>query len=314
MYSSSSTTERQQLPKTSSHGSLMSTFPITQKQRATRAKFAKVRTGKRHVKCDETKPACKNCIKWAGYCGGYEAIHSHSKSPTRTTKKPLLAHPSSDRDVTSSPEDSAAGPQDYFWQYQSPSGSVSPPASIGSQNSLHSFPSYVAAPCFSTTAPPTIFDDAFWECILPRLVQDNPAIHYAHQAVHTLLCAKSAEVPYLGPAAGRDYYGEALTCYGLALSETRKATSQQTDLREAIVCCMFFVIFESLNGDRASAQAHLQSGQRLSMELGAEDFHRNLHIVLQYVAQQARDFDFDFDDTHGLAGERRRSILESLVF
>ncbi|KAG6017886.1 hypothetical protein E4U43_008440 [Claviceps pusilla] len=269
---------------------------------------------KRHVKCDETKPACKNCIKWAGYCSGYEAIHSNSKSMTTNSpvRKALIALPSPDLDATSSPEELDMTSQDYFWQFPSPAASLSPPASIDFQTSPFTYPSYAATSYFPATPPATVFDDIFWECTLPQLIQDSAAIRYANLAVHTLIYAKCPESASLGKATGHDYYGEALICYGLALSETRKATSQQTDLFEAVVSCMFFVIFETLNGDRASAQAHLQSGQRLSSELGVEDFHRNLRGVLQYLAQQAREF--KFDDTNAFAGERRCSILESLVF
>ncbi|KAG5930534.1 hypothetical protein E4U53_002217 [Claviceps sorghi] len=312
--------EHQKPPQSSSKEPLMSTFPVTKRKRATRAKFAKVRTGcvtckKRHVKCDETKPACKNCIKWAGFCGGYEAIHSHSKSTTTNSsmRKPLIALPSPEVDATSSPEELDMSTQDYFWQLQSPTASLSPPASIDFQNSPYTYPCYTATSSyFPATPPATVFDDIFWECTLPRLMQDSAAIRYANLAVHTLIYAKSPESASLGKATGHDYYGEALICYGLALSETRKATSQQTDLREAVISCMFFVIFETLNGDRASAQAHLQSGQRLSSELGADDFGQNLRNILHYLAQQAREY--HFDDTNASAGERRRRILESLVF
>ncbi|KAG6004041.1 hypothetical protein E4U21_001437 [Claviceps maximensis] len=310
--------EHQQLSQSSSKEPLMSTFPVTKRKRATRAKFAKVRTGcvtckKRHVKCDETKPACKNCIKWAGYCSGYEAIHSNPKSTTTnsTMRKPLIAL-SPDLDVTSSPEELDITSQDYFWQFHSPTASLSPPASIDFQNSPYTYPSYAAASYFSATPPATVFDDIFWDCTLPQLIQDSAAIRYANLAVHTLIYAKCPESASLGKATGHDYYGEALICYGLALSETRKATSQKTDILEAVISCMFFVIFETLNGDRASAQAHSQSGQRLSTELGAEDFHQSLRSVLQYLAQQVREFSFDHTDF--CAGESRRSILESLVF
>ncbi|QPG94684.1 hypothetical protein C2857_006720 [Epichloe festucae Fl1] len=294
----------------------MSASPVTKRKRATRAKFAKVRTGKRHVKCDETKPACKNCIKWAGYCGGYEAIHSHSKS-TKTDssmRKPLIALPSPALDITSSPEELDIAPHDYSWQFQS-SGSLSPPASVDSQSSPYTYPGYAprAVASHSATTPScTVFDDLFWESTLPQLAQDSAAIRYATLAAHTLIYAKSHDLASLGKVTGRDYYGEALICYGLALSETRKATSQQTDLREAVVCCMFFVIFETFNSDSEAAQAHLKSGQRLLSELGAEDFHLHLRSALQYLAQQACEH--DFDGFNGFAGEGRSRVLDSLVF
>ncbi|KAK2605829.1 hypothetical protein QQS21_003783 [Conoideocrella luteorostrata] len=268
---------------------------------------------KRHVKCDETKPACKNCIKWAGFCGGYEAINTNHKAAT--IKKAIIALPSPDLEATSSPEEFEIPPSDYFWQFQS-SESLSPPASIDSQTSPYAYPSYpaqLAGSYYTPTTSSAVFDDTFWQLTLPQLVQDNTAIRYANLAVQTLIFAKGpASITCGKPNSVCDYYGEALVCYGLALSETRRATAWQTDTRVAVLCCMFFVIFETLNGDKEAAQAHLQSGQRLLGELGPDDFRQELRNVSRYLAQQTGEF--AMDGSSHFAGDERCSILESLVF
>lgn len=304
----------------------MTSFPITKRKRATRAKFAKVRTGcvtckKRHVKCDETKPACRNCIKWAGFCGGYEPIHTQPKGAA--VKKNLIALPSVDMDVTSSPEELeiTLNDYDYFWQMHTPE-TLSPPTSIDSQTGpLGLYQSYASQPDvpppFTTVKSTAKFNSSFWDYTLPYLIESNAAIRFANLAVHALVFAKSPDLALDNNQVAQDYYGEALMCYGMALQEIMKATAGRANLREAIVCCIFFVIFETLNEDREASQAHLRSGQKLLGELDpecneAEDFSAELRNVLRYLGQQARE-----PGPYGsnpFAADERASVLESLVF
>ncbi|TWU72765.1 hypothetical protein ED733_002937 [Metarhizium rileyi] len=304
--------DEQQVEHSPDKKSLMTSFPISKRKRATRAKFAKVRTGRRHVKCDETKPACKNCVKWAGFCGGYEPIRGNSKT---SVKQAIVTPPSPEIDGTSSPEELELSLYDYNWQPQI-TENLSPPESIDSQITPYGYLSCSAQPAgpyFSIPAAYDVFDNRFWVYILPRLVQSDTAIRHANMAVHALLFAKG---PSPGEAVGRGYYGEALACYGLALHEARRATTEQTDLREAVICCMFFVIFETINGDREAAQAHLHSGQKILGELGdgynsVEAFRKELRNVLRYLAEQAREFQLGGLDQYG--DDERGSILDRLM-
>jgi hypothetical protein len=168
---------------------------------------------------------------------------------------------------------------------------------------------------FSNAAPSTAFDETYWNFTLPLLVQDNIAIRYANTAVHTLVFAKSHTAAHAGKAYGTDYYGEALMCYGLALQEARRVSTGETDLREAVICCMFFAIFETINGDRDAAQAHLQSGQKILEELGHEcngsgGFRLETQNVLQYLAQQFRESGINGYNQYG--DEEGGSILDTL--
>ncbi|KHN97025.1 C6 zinc finger domain protein [Metarhizium album ARSEF 1941] len=293
----------------------MTSFPIAKRKRATRAKFAKVRTGRRHVKCDETKPACKNCIKWAGFCGGYEPILAQSKTSVKQT---VLTPPSPEFDSTSSPEELELPLYDSGWQFQLPEN-LSPPELIDSQLSSYGWPSCPTQPTgphFSVPAACPTFDDTFWALTLPQLVQENLAIRYANVAVHVLLLAKGPTVVGAGNVIERDHYGEALSSYGRALQEARRATTGYTDLRETAVCCMFFVIFEAINGDREAAQAHLHSGQKILEEIspeynGVQGFRKELRNVLRYLAQQARGF--ALDGAHQYGGDEGGSILDTLM-
>ena len=172
-----------------------------------------------------------------------------------------------------------------------------------------------------------VFDDAFWNETMPRLIRDSTAVRYANIAVHTLISAKSPTLIHSGDLHRHfhsqsdgdiDHYGAALTCYGHALREARTASASHGDLREAILCSMFFVLFETINGDQAAAEAHLQSGQRILDELSlaqaqdlygtqhgggnggeAESLRKQLRYVLQFLAVQARDFGDKDGPGHG---------------
>lgn len=234
-------------------------------------------------------------------------------------KKASITPPSPELEGTSSPEELELPLYDYGWQFQPPEN-LSPPESVDSQISPYgclNCSSHSAGPYFGNPATCcATFDDTFWTLTLPHLVQDNTAIRYANLAVHALIFAKGPSPAHAGKFNGRDHYGEALICYGLALQEARQATARKTDLREAVICSMFFVIFETINGDREAAQAHLQSGQKILEELGhssngAEGFRKELRNVLRYLAQQAREF--GVDEPNQYSGEAGGSILDKLM-
>ncbi|KAM4060469.1 hypothetical protein HRG_001972 [Hirsutella rhossiliensis] len=144
-----------------------------------------------------------------------------------------------------------------------------------------------------------VLDDTFWKETMPQLVRDSDAVRSANLAVHTLMLARGL-VPTRRPGAATaaDDYGRALDCYGRALRATRQATSaSHADLREAVLCSLFFAIFETVNGDQAAAAAHLQSGQRILDAVapaqrrdpsGPQSLRSQLRHVVRFLALQAR--------------------------
>ncbi|PFH60370.1 hypothetical protein XA68_11072 [Ophiocordyceps unilateralis] len=207
--------------------------PAPKQRRATRAKFSKPTDSKggigkgRHIKCDETKPYCRNCIKWAGFCSGYER---RDETLTHRPRQPT--------DV-----EAAASP-----------------------------------------SPPRVLDESFWIEAVPRLIRDSPAVRRANSAVQALVQSKTA--------SSRSSYKVALTDYGQALQAARQASAQrEADLREAIVCSMFFVVFEAINGDQPKAEAHLLNGQRVLNALGyyaPQSLRHQIRHVVGLVGAQGR--------------------------
>ncbi|KAI8279169.1 hypothetical protein K4K56_012846 [Colletotrichum sp. SAR 10_98] len=79
-------------------------------------------------------------------------------------------------------------------------------------------------------------------------------------------------------AANGPHYHLALSYYGRAIHEVRGSKLDTGSLRGAIVCCLLFVCFEVLHGDRKAAFAHINNGQRMMDELlHIRDYHDHDH-------------------------------------
>lgn len=145
-----------------------------------------------------------------------------------------------------------------------------------------------------------ILDAMFWTDTVPRLIKENLAVRYANMAVHVLILSKQPELIRESSAElGPDYYSQALIYYGLALRHMRQSIEANGGLRAAILCSMFFVIFEAINGDKEAAESHLVSGQRLLEELhqllpsgvarkSPGSLRKELRNLLQYISLQVR--------------------------
>ncbi|EQK98152.1 DNA replication complex GINS protein psf2 [Ophiocordyceps sinensis CO18] len=248
----------------------------------------RMRDLRRHVKCDETKPCCRNCIKWAGFCSGYESIGGQ---PAQRAAKSARTMPKAKEamhleDTTRPLADKTASPPTEAsyrpaWRH---SNEPPPPVVPETQPGL-------SRRC--------VLDDMFWKETMPQLVRDSDAVHSANLAVHTLMLAKGlAPTRRPGAATAADDYGRALDCYGQALRAARQATSaSHADLREAVLCSLFFAVFETVNGDQVAAAAHLQSGQRILDALapaqrrepsGPPSLRSQLRHVVRFLALQAR--------------------------
>lgn len=142
--------------------------------------------------------------------------------------------------------------------------SPSPPARHGGPDAAAGPAATARCRCAGARSrAPTALGDAFWRHTMPRLARESAAVRQASAAARALLLATGAPRP--GDEAVRRFmYGRALARYGHALREARRAAG----LRDAVLCSLFFAIFESVNGDAAAADAHLHSGQRVLDELG----------------------------------------------
>ncbi len=158
----------------------------------------------------------------------------------------------------------------------------------------------VVDPVDAYSSEASILDATFWTDTVPRLVRENLAVRYANMAVHILILSKQPELMSEGRSElGPDHYSQALAHYGLALRQMRQSIEAAGGPRAAILCSMFFVIFEAINGDKEAAESHLFSGQRLLEELHQllpstvagkvpGSLRKELRNLLQYISLQVR--------------------------
>lgn len=136
-------------------------------------------------------------------------------------------------------------------------------------------------------------------------MQNNTSVRYANLAIHALIDAKRPQwVEEVPSQPGTDSYSRALKYHGVALSQLRDEDVNQEGLQSALqsatVSCLFFIVFEMLNGDVKAAQAHMYNGCRMMDELrrnskvrpsthGIEHMlFRELQKALRFVAFQVR--------------------------
>lgn len=106
-----------------------------------------------------------------------------------------------------------------------------------------------------------VFNARFWRESVPILVQNNVAVQSANLAVLILIFAQST----VGQRS--NHHEKALWHYGRALHIIRETNISPDNLRPAILCCMFFVIFEIMKGDTRAAESHLCNGEKMLFEL-----------------------------------------------
>jgi hypothetical protein len=217
------------------------------------------------VKCDEEKPSCKRCVKWQGFCGGYEIPAQSAASPSSG------AGGSAGSAGTGAGEDS-----------QAKKGQARPRAKPRRRASSRSLSESTdqPSPLLQTEAAAiftgwseligtlggSFFQEEFWNRIVPKLSQENLAVRYASMAIDAVRTLV-ADSEFLSPretAPKASTYDDALTYYGNAIQEM---TRTQYNLRTSVVCCILFICFEILQGDRKTAIAHVFNGKRMVDEL-----------------------------------------------
>lgn len=251
-------------------------------------------------------------------CGGYEPLRSNSYSPEsttvtlseglfvlepiRNTQEIIRPEPTTSEAGVLTPSTAAIGlatppflhaklAVNYFNKQKNIiSGSDS-----ASERSFMPCSRHINAPVVHDADEIGILNGTIWADIVPRLMHENLAVRHANLAVYTLIISKQPELtlPEI-PDLRTSHYSLALAHYGRALREMRVANSMCCGIRTAILCSMYFVVFESLNGDKQAAELHLLCGQRLLSELqqplpygiadsSADSFRKEIGNLLQYI-------------------------------
>ncbi|KAK1960081.1 hypothetical protein LY78DRAFT_590327 [Colletotrichum sublineola] len=224
----------------------MATFSLGNQSQGKRAFATKVKSGcitckRRRVKCDETRPSCLRCTKsprGPGVCEGYQDERKGPKHgdprpiAPRGTRRPLAAlmEPGYETSLFTGSE------RGYFEFWLQLIGSI------------------------------YLFPNDMMHRVVPQLARQEPAIKHAALAmagmaralVPSLVYRTDKELQSNGP-----HYEFALQQYGRAIKLLRSSQPSSENMLWAIVCCVLFVAFECLHGDRTAALSHVNHAYKM---------------------------------------------------
>ncbi|KAJ0159183.1 putative transcriptional regulatory protein C15D4.02 [Colletotrichum tanaceti] len=251
--------------------------PIAYRPRHTRTSTPKVRTGcvtckKRHIKCDEAKPHCMNCLKTRGLCDGYavKPRKTRAKASSRVQVERLNPDRSCHRGAGGGGGGGGGG--------GSPRVLIREP----DMNTLD----------FADDMQSVYFDDwndlvrvslggapfsrtKLWTTTMPQLARRNPALRHAAIGIGAISRAFTAQGPYIvtrnftaiANLLQSPHYQNAIMHYCRALRLQGQADFQTASIQEAVLLSILFVAFEAMRGNRHSALQHVKFGFVLLQEL-----------------------------------------------
>ncbi|KAF7560449.1 hypothetical protein G7046_g3697 [Stylonectria norvegica] len=219
-------------------------------------------TQKRHVKCDETKPSCLNCMKWRGYCDGYneaaDAQSTRSETPAVSNLEPTnqkhnakLIHTKKAPLILSEPTVNTH----YFENSE--------------QRAYFDEWSYLSVGFLSGG----LGESTLWTATMPQLTLQETTLRYGAMAVGALRKACDAESEAKSPTPdlmnGNKHYLNAIIYYCEALRLQSKAKPTKEGLRTAMLSSLLFICFETQRGNMPAALKHVTHGFSMLNELSA---------------------------------------------
>ncbi|KAI2637856.1 hypothetical protein GGS26DRAFT_545341 [Hypomontagnella submonticulosa] len=273
--------------------------PLQQNRIKSRTSAPKVRTGcitckRRHVKCDEEKPHCSNCIQGGRHCAGY-AVKQRKRAPS---------------------------PDQICWDSQQVTHRQ--PPRIRVQFDLNSldfqdttgmlyFREFVDLMQGPWTTAASSGD--LWAVILPQLARNSSTLRYAGMAVGALSvwCRKSTyrslravSVPALPLTEGDSHYFHAVGYYCQSL----KLQSQRASVQDALFLSVLLLFFEILRGNRKAALDHVNHGLALLLGLLADE---DAHLSIADLSPNPKPLVSAVADVFGHLASQARSVLRDRV-
>ncbi|KAL4960734.1 Zn(II)2Cys6 transcription factor [Aspergillus stella-maris] len=234
---------------------------LQKKPKSTRRSLTKVRTGciickSRHIKCDETRPNCNNCLRSRRHCG------YGTNSKTTTT-----------------------GPVQICWdsrQYaQPPAPQMNLPQDVRAADFQDStcmlyfegFVDLVRGPWISAVS-----NVELWQSALPQLARSNDTLRCIAIAIGALGVSHHGDGLIIGPGSPLEsdtHYQNAVRYYCRAM----KLLSGNNALQDVVSSSILLVFFELLRGNTKTALNHLNHGLSLMLTLLMDETHNYLHAV-----------------------------------
>ncbi|KAM3457926.1 hypothetical protein NHJ6243_007612 [Beauveria neobassiana] len=223
-------------------------FECSKRERRERRRYSKLLEQKsltdgrkRHVKCDETRPSCLNCIKWRGYCDSY-ADASESKGTSdntkliHTKKAPLILTEPLVNTLRFTSEDQRL----YFDEW---------------------------AGLSVTFLSGGLSHTRLWTATMPQLTLEEPTLRYGAMAIGALRRACGPDNSLAALTQDNRHYLNAVTLYCEALRLQARASPTQEGLRTALLSSLLFICFESQRGNMPAALKHITHGFSMLNEL-----------------------------------------------
>ncbi|KAJ0414243.1 C6 zinc finger domain protein [Aspergillus carlsbadensis] len=204
----------------------------------------------RHVKCDESPTACRNCTSNGWVCDGYEV--NRLPRPTELVK--------SRASLPRAPVESG-----FRW-------AITP-----DEKRCVSFFLHRTIPSFTS-----YYDSSLWQKLVLQMCYSEPAVYHAVVALSAInQDLEKHGIPIPGCESRSTWHGFALEqcsrSFGLL---SKRHILQDPQLREVLlVCCLLFVMLELVCGRFDDATAHLQSGLAILEELRNQRLLHGLPLV-----------------------------------
>ncbi|KAJ4020328.1 hypothetical protein NW761_015111 [Fusarium oxysporum] len=273
------------------------------KPKNTRSSTQKVRTGcitckKRHIKCDETKPHCNNCLKNRGHCEGYATTKAAPKKVT--------------------------GPIELRWDLRHGGAKASSkleiqlqvhPDSVDFRDCtahlyFHEFVGLVKGPWLNAAAK-----DDLWRVTMPQLARNNDIFRSAAMAIGALslwhrhsgrktLRAVSVPVQLVADQDKHYFHAVAYYCHCLKLQRYRRSP------QDAIFLSLLLMFFESLRGNRQAVFDHINHGLTLFLTLLTD---QNAHLLIASLAPNPKPFLAAVANVFTLLSAQVRTVLRGRV-
>ncbi|PKK47829.1 hypothetical protein CI102_8628 [Trichoderma harzianum] len=232
-------------------------FALDSRARHTRRSSTRARTGcttceKRHVKCDETRPACLNCMKWRGYCDSY-ADNSSSSSSSSSSQLVARAQSSKGKLIHSK---------------KAPLLIIEPSVNtIRFANSdQHDY--FVEWSHLSVTFLGGFIDQTrLWTATMPQVTLEENTLRYGAMAVGALRKAYQVQGSELGLDNNNRHYLNAIVYYCEALRMQSEMKPTREGLRTALLSSLLFICFETQRGNVPAALKHITHGFTMLNEL-----------------------------------------------
>ncbi|KAH9894552.1 hypothetical protein F4778DRAFT_279397 [Xylariomycetidae sp. FL2044] len=252
--------------------------------RLSRTSAPRVRSGcdtckKRHIRCDETKPQCVNCLKSQRPCEG--ATYNLSASPQSAAIGALPKQLRLDPHLFEFPDDTS---DRYFRE----------------------FVSLVQGKWITGTS-----GRGFWGVAIPQLTHTNNPLRLAATSIGALSMwyhdsgSKSLRAI---PDEDSMHYNNALTYYGRCLQ--LQSRNQHSSMLDTTLLSLLLLLFEILRGDRKSALGHVNHGLTLFLELMTD---RDIHDYTTSLAPDPRAIFSEIADVYISLTGQTRTVLHGKV-